>query len=142
MSLHDIRCVKCGNITTNVLDYHKAPFSECDVCGVIGAEFFEITFERWKSFNTLRDVKGENDLVDDQGRRRAFAATEDPTVMIEVGAINTPGSEGVRTFSPEQSHYYANRIARGEDTPKMRKEILRERTANLKNQGIDAPDAN
>ena len=131
MPLHDYLCLSCEHVMENEFE---AP-TKCSKCG---ADDLEITFQNWKMFNRRRDVKSANDLVDDLGNRRAFKASEDPTVRIEMGL---QASNGLQTFSPEQAAEYRERLMRDGDTPTLRRKVLRERTENLKRQGIDAPES-
>lgn len=128
VAIHDYLCASCGSLFENEIE---TPSCECG--GVP-----EITFSTWHShrFNSVREFKSENDLVDDNGKRRRFLAREDPIAMIEVGLQE---GSGLRTFNAEQSQYYGEKLMR-EDSPALRKEILRQRKKNLDAKGIPSPD--
>ena len=130
-AIHDFRCDNCNKL-------HENEVEKPSVCESCGLPHLSYTFENWKKFNGMRDVKGENDLVDDAGRRRKFKASEDPTCLIELGLQE---DRGIKTLSNEQSDYFRGRLLIDGDTPKLRKEILRERTKTLREQGIDTPDS-
>lgn len=127
MPIHDYKC-KCGVIHT---DYMEKP-ERCIFCG--GNEF-EITYEEWTTVGIGEDLSA---LTDRFGRRRAFTASEDPTCAIELG-LATDGGAGVRTFTPEQSVEYVQRMMRDGDTPQLRREILRQRAKNNTENGC--PDS-
>jgi hypothetical protein len=129
--IHDYKCKSCGKIVHN-------SFGEPDEACDCGHHEFEITFELWagNTFNSMREFKSESDLVDDKGFRRRFLAQEDPICAIELGLQE---SRGIQTFSPEQQKHYAYKMF-AEDSPKLRREILRERDKNLKAQGISGPE--
>lgn len=129
--IHDYKCKHCGEIVRNS---YGEPDEKCGC----GHHEYEITYEQWhgKKFNSVREFKSENDLVDDKGFRRRFLAQEDPICAIELGLQE---GKGLQTFSPEQQKHYAYKMFK-EDSPKLRREILREREKNLKAQGVECPE--
>ena len=136
MPSHDYLARCCGDMITDYFSYHHpVPAEELGMCGC-GKNEWDVTFQNWTTFNQLRDVKGENDLVDDKGYRRKFKASEDPTLQIEVSGNDR---HGIATFSPEQVTYYREKMLR-EDSPALRKEMLRQRVENIKARGGNAPD--
>jgi len=135
MPIHDYRCLSCEKI---VEDQLSAP-QECE-CGNPNYEWTCLTWVA-KSANVIthRQDYEENALTDSRGFRRKFTALEDPTAQIELGLVD---GKGIGTFSPEQQREWGDKLARDGDSPTMRRDILRQRTANLKDQGIAAPDCN
>jgi hypothetical protein len=88
----------------------------------------EITFSFWTTINGLDGGTARDSLVDSKGFRKQYNATEDPVCMAEVGGHD---SHGIKTFTPEQSEYYRGRLIKDGDSPKLRREILRERAKNV-----------
>jgi hypothetical protein len=121
-TLHDYKCEDCEKILEDELENP----GRCE-CG--GG--YAITFEKWKHFNQRRDVFSDNVTHGTTGDRRCFSATEDPTAMIEMGFNSDPSSNGIRTFSPEQSDMFRQKLFADGDTPKLRREILETRLNNL-----------
>jgi hypothetical protein len=90
----------------------------------------------WTDVAVPNHGQSKNELSDSKGYRRVFNASEDPVCSIELGLVNDHASRGLRTFSPEQSQEYRAKLVRGEDTPALRREILRTRADNEKKAGI------
>lgn len=129
MPLHDYKCRNCGDV---LLDQLESPTQECISCGDVS---YEITYSHWKTVGVGEDLSA---LEDRFGRRKAFTAGEDPTCAIELGLASDNGS-GVRTFTPEQQSNYLQKIMKDGDSPKLRREILRQRADN--NKAAGAPDS-
>jgi len=138
--LHDYECESCGNVLRDELEHPgrcECIVGETSALGnlICFGEYF-ITFKFCTSFNQMRDVKGANELSDDLGRRRAFNVVDCPVSRIELGLQNNRGDNGIKSFNPEQTEYYQNKFAIDGDTPKLRKEVLRTRSANLAAEGV------
>ena len=133
-AMHDWLC-KCGKI---VEDLTEAP-TEC-TCGDASYTWTALLWNsKGANIMTERVDYEENALTDSRGFRRKFTALEDPTAQIELGLVD---GKGIGTFSPEQQREWGDKLARDGDSPTMRRDILRQRTENLKSQGIAAPDCN
>ena len=130
--LHDYECEKCGHLMPDELENPGKCSSELKECD--GS--YQITFKNWRSFNQMRDVFGNDTLLDDKGRRRAFNVTDCPVSRIELGLQNNTGDSGIKSFTPEQSEYFRGRFAYDGNTPTLRKEVLRTREANLASEGF------
>ena len=138
VGINDYKCWTCGDVQ---LDEFENP-GKCLKCRDNNVDSdYQVTFENWTHFNCMRDVYGANQLVDDKGRRRAFAVEDCPISRIEIGLQNNQGDNGLRTFNRDQQEYYQGRYLKDGDTPTLRREILRERTKNLRASGADAPEA-
>jgi hypothetical protein len=112
--------------------YEKETCPECN-------GLMEITYEHWTENDLAIPNHGrcKNELTDHDGKRKMFKASEDPVCSIELGLIDDPASRGLRTFTPEQAQHFRNRLIRDkDDSPTMRREILRARADNEKAKGI------
>ncbi len=133
-AVHDWECLNCKAEMREQL----AKPTECGC----GKPDWQWHVRYWnKDQNPLcgaRDFKTSNDLVDDRGFRRRFRATEDPTVMAELGLGE---DKGISTFNIDQKMEYVERMMKDGDTPKLRRQVLDQRIENLKASGQDAPQS-
>lgn len=125
--INDYLCQSCGIVMEDCIEKPTA----CEKCqGPV-----EVTFQNWR---TMHRAESASDLTDSHGFRKAFGAAEDPLCKIEMGLENDNG-HGIKTFSPGQQRYYVEKICKDGDSPKLRREILRQRAQNEKDAGISVP---
>ncbi len=125
--LNDYQCKSCGKVYPDSLG---KPEESC--CGE-----WEITFQNWKGFNFQRDYSSSSDTHTTHGVRRKFKASEDPLVQYELGLIP---DHGIKSFSPDQSAHYAEKMMKDGDTPALRREILRERQRTQTAEGFSTQE--
>jgi predicted nucleic acid-binding Zn-ribbon protein len=124
-AINDYKCVKCGYIADNLM---LKPSRGCDSCG----SDMEITFQNWHGmkFNKVREFLSDNDetRVDEKGFVRKFKVEDDRVCQIELGMNVTQSEAGLRTFDTDKSMHYMGKFLREGDSPRLRKEILEERS--------------
>ena len=127
-SLHDYICKECDIV---VLDsYEKVSCPCCENC-------MDITYENWTDMAVPNHGRPSQEHEDHNGFRKMFNALEDPIASIELGLINDPASRGLRTFTSTQAEDYRRRLRVDGDSPKLRRGILRTRSKNESDAGIN-----
>lgn len=124
MIIHDYRCDACGHIER---DYWSASAPTCIECISAGRDpsVMQVTFELWE-----RGLGHTNDeLTDAKGFRKAFALTEDPVCLAELGMAPTAG---IQKFTPEMVQHYREKLVKEGDSPKLRQEVLDKRQELVK----------
>ena len=85
----------------------------------------EVTFRNWRGISMLKGGTANDSLVDAKGNRMAYNVSDDPLCQAEISLA--PDPHGIKTFSPDQSIHFRERLKKDGDSPQLRREILRER---------------
>lgn len=120
----DFICPECKWELNNI-DKEKTPKPVCEKCGAVMGK-------NWANCRASPINRGEptNARLCNDGRTiNRFFAKDDPLCQIEMG-LKRDGFSGLRTFSNEQAKYFREKAQKGEDSTKLRQEILDTRARN------------
>jgi len=127
MHIDDYVCQGCKRVV--VSNYEKNSWQDpnplCPVCG----DRMEKDWANCKIGLMNRGQPVNSRLCNDGETINKHFAADDPLTAIEVGLKSDNGS-GLKTFSSEQARHYREKIQKGEDSVKLRQEILDVRATN------------
>lgn len=127
MPKHDYKCgnYECRNYEFDVI----VPYGEEVFCPECCAPM-EITYEFWDDVALEDHGRSRNEKADHNGFVKNWSATDDPLARLELlgGSLK---DKGVITFTPDQQAAFRQRILVEGDSPKLRKDILAQRKANI-----------
>lgn len=84
-------------------------------------------FGNWDRVQIGNNGCALNSREDSKGFIQRFSALDDPLAKIELGLKDGPG---LRTFTPEQTAHYQNKLKRDGDSSDLRREVLTQRQEN------------
>lgn len=135
MPIHDLKCSKCGTINLNVivhyndLDDGKASYPKCANCN---GTPLDVWYGEWQDVGLEDHGRSRNERVDANGFIKNFGVADCSLSQLELGVVRKPSDASLKTFSPEQSEAFRLRTLVDGDSPKLRREILETREANIR----------
>lgn len=135
MPIHDLKCRECGDIHRDVIVHYndmedgKVAWPVCRECE---KPAYDVYFGEWGDVGLEDHGRSRNERVDANGYIKNFGVRDCSLSQLELGVIRKPTDAGLKTFTPEQSEAFRLRTLVDGDSPKLRREILETREANIK----------
>jgi hypothetical protein len=121
MPIHDYKCKEC-----NVVHHDVWGEPEVTCCHAPNLQIF---FGLWDTVTLKNDGHCLDERTDRKGFVQRFSVRDDGLCKQELSRFND--GKGLKSFTPEQSEHYRNKLAKDGDSSNLRREILKQRNNNL-----------